>query len=187
MKLIEGRRCLSASSAILLKLGMRTTSSITVSASTFSFAIAAKAPSRSAGLRALNRTNATFSALAAISMAWRDCRRSGIVRIREDRHPAHARDRILEHFEPFRHQLGNEERVAGDVAAGAREARDDARTDGVADVGHDHGYRIRRGGPLRGEGARYRVRHDDIHLEPDELGGELREDGHTDLRQTGTR
>ena len=98
---------------------------------------------------------------------------SGVVRIREDRHPAQARDRILEQLEPFRRELGNEERVAGDVAAGAREARDDARSNGVADVGHDHRNRIRRGCLLRGEGARCRVRHDDIHLEPDELGGEL--------------
>jgi len=56
---------------------------------------------------------------------------------------------------------------------GAREARDDARSDGVADVGHDHRYPIRRGCLLRGEGARCRVRHDDIHLEPDKLSGEL--------------
>ena len=35
------------------------------------------------------------------------------------------------------------------------------------------GYRIRRGCLLRGEGARHRMRHDDIHLEPDEFGGEL--------------
>ena len=148
-------------------------SSITASASTFSFAIAAKAPSRSAGPRALNRSNATFSSLAAISMAWRACTRSGVVRIREDRHPAQARDRILEQLEPFRRELGNEERVAGDVAARAREARDDPRSNGVGDVGHDHRYRVRRGCLLRGEGARHRVRHDDIHLEPDELGGEL--------------
>ena len=173
MKLIEGRRCLTASSAILLKLAMRTTSSITASASTLSFAIAAKAPSRSAGPRAWNLSNATFSVLGRDLHGLEVLSDCGVVRIREDRHPAHARDRILEQLEPFRHELGNEERVAGDVAARAREARDDARSNGVADVGHDHRYRIRRGCLLRGEGARCRVRHDDIHLEPDELGGEL--------------
>ena len=99
--------------------------------------------------------------------------RSGVIRIREDRHLAHARDRILEHLEPFPHELGKEEGVAGDVAARAREARDDTGPNGVADVGHHYRYRIRRGCLLRGEGARYRVGHDDIHLEPDELGGEL--------------
>jgi hypothetical protein len=72
MKLIEGRRCLTADSAILLWRWIRTMSSTTANASTFCFAIAAKAPSRSSGLRTLNRNDATFSSLAAISMALRD-------------------------------------------------------------------------------------------------------------------
>ena len=72
----------------------------------------------------------------------------------------------------FAASLGNEERVAGDVAARPREARNEAKPHGIADIGYDDRYRIRCGCLLRGEGARDRVRHDDIDLEPNELGRE---------------
>ena len=67
--------------------------------------------------------------------------------------------------------LGRES--SGDVSALPREAGDDARGNGVANGRHDNGYR--RGRALGHKRPRYRMGHDDVNLEANQLGRQIGE------------
>ena len=60
-----------------------------------------------------------------------------------------------------------------DVAARPREAGDDARGNSVADAHHDDGYRC--GSLLGRKGSRCASGHEDVNLEPDQLGRQVGE------------
>jgi hypothetical protein len=69
-----------------------------------------------------------------------------------------------------------------DVPARAREARDESELNGIANARHDD--RNRPGSLLGCHGWWRRPRHDDIHLEPDQLGRELGQPVEPTLRKT---
>ena len=95
-----------------------------------------------------------------------------IGRVREDRHPADLGDDLLEQLQRFADDFQAD--AVGqpcDVPARAREARDEPEPDRIANADHDDGDR-----PvafLAATAAGVAHRHDDVHLEPDQLGREV--------------
>ena len=93
-----------------------------------------------------------------------------VVRVPEHRDPRRLRHRFGEELEALRTELHGLIGDAGHVAAGPREARDQADAFGVTDEGqHD---RDRRGRVLGRRGRRASHGDDDVHLELDQLGRE---------------
>ena len=64
------------------------------------------------------------------------------------------RHHLAQHLEPFGAALGAEDGIPGDVAAGVRQARDEAGAERIADADHhDRRARGRRTRSERGDGA----------------------------------
>jgi hypothetical protein len=104
-----------------------------------------------------------------------------IVAIRQDRQSAKAGDDLAQEFEALARKSGRRERQAGDVAARPRQTGDEATAKRVRHCReHD---RDDRGRLFRCERRRSR-RHNDIDLEPDKLGGDVRETLGASLRPT---
>src|SRR6202158_1707187 len=81
--------------------------------------------------------------------------------------------RLLENLQPFWVQRGDEVGRAGDVATWPREALDEARSHGIGAGRHNNGNR--RGCTLSGEGPRRAMGHEDVDLEPNQFGCQVRE------------
>ena len=102
-----------------------------------------------------------------------------IVGIGHDRQSAEAGDDLAQEFEALARKFGRRERQAGDVAARPRQTGDEASAKRVRHRReHD---RDDRGRLFRCEHRRSR-RDNDIDLEPDKLGGDLRETLEASLR-----
>src|SRR5216684_8696420 len=85
----------------------------------------------------------------------------------------HVRHGLFQKLKPFCSQARAKYRQACDVSTWVREARDEAAPHRIASAGHDDGDRRRR---LLGCESRGRAPgHDDIHVEPNELGRETGE------------
>jgi hypothetical protein len=92
----------------------------------------------------------------------------------QDRHAGEFGHQFFEQRQPLPRNLRADIlRQPGNVAAGARDVRDEPGPDGIANVNHDD--RDRRGGLLCRDDMRVATRHDDVDLEPDQVLGELRE------------
>ena len=112
------------------------------------------------------------SGRAAVSTSSSSRTRRWIVGIGHDRQSAEAGDDLAQEFEALARKFGRRERQAGDVAARPRQTGDEASAKRVRHRReHD---RDDRGRLLRREDRRSR-RDNDIDLEPDKLGGDLRE------------
>jgi hypothetical protein len=88
----------------------------------------------------------------------------------EDGEASHARNRLLEELDALWVEIAGDDRHAGEVPPWARQARDKSLRDGIADDEHD---RDRGRRPLGRPRRWASVRHEDLHLEPDEISGEL--------------
>src|SRR5215211_5120204 len=91
----------------------------------------------------------------------------GVVNVREGRHPAQAGNDLAQELEPLAGGIGCLARQARDVAARARQARNNSTSNRIA-RGREHD-RYHRSCLLRGENGRGVVSENDIHLEADEL------------------
>ena len=96
-----------------------------------------------------------------------------IVRIQKHAHTIQLRQGFLEELQPFGAELANEKGRSGDVAAWTCKAVNQPSRDGVAGDSHHDGNRGRRS--LGGAGRGWRVRHQNVWLEPNQLDGQLRE------------
>ena len=95
----------------------------------------------------------------------------GIFDIGHDRQPAQVGDNLAKQRESFADKVRCLHRQAGDVAARSRQARDQAHANRIVHQCEDDGHRRRR--LLCGE-RRVAAGDNDIHLEPRQLGGQLR-------------
>ena len=94
--------------------------------------------------------------------------RHGIRRIHQDSRVRQHRQQFLQQCDPFLVELGPQTGVAGEIAAGAREALDEAGLDGVIERVEDDRDRGR--DLFRGLSGRRRRREDHIDLEPNQIG-----------------
>src|SRR5262249_29532468 len=97
----------------------------------------------------------------------------GVVRFHRDRHLADAWCDLLEHFDPFRREFRKEIGHSGEVPAWPREARDDARGNGVTAVHHDDWNRRCR--TLGHERPRCPLGHENVNLQTNQLSRQTRE------------
>jgi len=95
----------------------------------------------------------------------------GIFDIGHDRQPAQVGDNLAKQRESFADKVRCLHRQAGDVAARSRQARDQAHANRIVHQCEDDGHCRRR--LLCGE-RRVAAGDNDIHLEPRQLGGQLR-------------
>ena len=93
--------------------------------------------------------------------------------IPEDGHTGDAGEYVLEELQLFPDEFGAHDGQSGDVATGPGEAGDEAAPHRIAHAYHHNGDR--RGRVLGGQSRWRPLRHDDIHLETDQLGREGRE------------
>jgi hypothetical protein len=96
-----------------------------------------------------------------------------IAGIQEDADTRSLGQDFSEQLQAFGTELGQEERRAGDVPPGPREALDQAG--GYCVAGHDHDDGNRRGGPFGRLRPRGPMGEDDVDLEPDQLSREIGE------------
>src|SRR6266545_2751073 len=95
------------------------------------------------------------------------------VRILEDGDPGDPGHSLFEQLQLFSNDLGGNARQPGDIAAGPREAGDEPTRNRIGNEREDDGDRPGRGfGGLRGWRSH---RKDDVYLQADQLGRELRE------------
>src|SRR6266849_1170887 len=85
----------------------------------------------------------------------------------------HVRHGLFQKLEPFCRQARAKYRQACDVSTWVREARDEAAPHWIANAGDDDGDSRRR--LLGGESRGCSPGHDDVHVEPNELGREVRQ------------
>ncbi len=111
---------------------------------------------------------------------WRVAR---VGRIPEEGHPGDFGNDVLEYLQLLPDQLGRHQGQPGEVPAGPRDNRDEPARDRINSPRHDDGDRA--GRSLCSLARRRTIRHDDVHLETDQLGREAGKPVVVPLRPSG--